>query len=269
MYVITFALAILGAAWTLVSGWETVPYTGRWHLIGVDAETSASLGEQAFQEVLQSKSVVTDGPDVEAASEVLQRLAPRADQLMEARLDWDLAVLRDNSPNAFALPNGNLALHTGLLEVTGTEDGLAAVIGHEMAHVLARHSEERLTQQEFVRLGQFATSLLIGNVEPAAQVLILEAFGLGAEFGVLRPFSRGHESEADRIGMILMARACYDPRVAPRIWERMAAAPQGLPEILSTHPAHESRMADLASHLEEALEERRKAGCAPLEDVAG
>ncbi|WAJ27860.1 M48 family metallopeptidase [Antarcticirhabdus aurantiaca] len=269
MYIITFIIAVLSAAWTLVSGWQTVPHTGRWQLIGVDAKTSATLGEQAFDEVLTNKAALTQGPDIDAVQRVLVRLAPHAKELMDQEVDWDFAVLEDPTPNAFALPNGNLAVQTGLLPITGLDDGLAAVIGHEMAHVIARHPEERLTQQEFARLGQFTASLLVGDIDPAAQVLILEAFGLGTEFGLLRPFSRSHESEADRIGMLLMARACYDPRVAPELWERMEEAPQSVPEILSTHPTHQTRMADLSANLNEALEARTAAGCPPLSNSVG
>ncbi|HEX2019076.1 MAG TPA: M48 family metallopeptidase [Aurantimonas sp.] len=260
----TFVLAVLSAAWTLVAGWDTVPYTGRWHVIGVDAETSASLGEQAFDEVLAREAILDDGPAFDAVGSVMARLAPHANRLAGRDFDWDYAVLEDPSPNAFALPNGNVAVHTGLLPITGLDDGLAAVIGHELAHVLARHPEERLTQQEFARLGQLAASLLFADGDPAAQAAIFGAFGLGAEYGILRPFSRTHESEADRIGMILMAEACYDPRAAPQVWQRMHQLGGGLPEILSTHPAHSTRIEQLSAHLAEALDVREEAGCAPL-----
>lgn len=264
VYIFSFALAVLSAAWTLVSGWETVPHTDRWHVIGVDAETSASLGERAFDEVLAQESVVDDGVAVDAVRSIVARLAPHANKLAGRDYQWDVAVLDEPSPNAFALPNGNLGIQTGLLPVTGLEDGLAAVIGHELAHVIARHPEERLTQQEFTRLGQFAASLFFSDGDPATQAAIFGALGLGAEYGILRPFSRTHESEADRIGMILMAQACYDPRAAPEVWQRMAALSRGLPAILSTHPANETRMVQLSSHLAEAMTVREQAGCPPL-----
>lgn len=264
VYIFSFALAVLSAAWTLVFGWDTVPHTNRWHVIGIDAETSASLGERAFDTVLAQESVVDQGPAVDAVGSIVARLAPHANALAGREYDWDFAVLDDPSPNAFALPNGNLAIQTGLLPNTGLEDGLAAVIGHELAHVIARHPEERLTQQEFARLGQFAASLFFSEGDPVAQAAIFGALGLGAEYGILRPFSRTHESEADRIGMILMAQACYDPRAAPEVWQRMAEQSQGLPEILSTHPAHGTRTAQLSSHLDEAMTVRKNAGCPPL-----
>lgn len=264
MFIFSFAFAVLSAAWTLVFGWETVPYTDRWHVIGVDAETSASLGERAFEEVLAQEAVIGHGPTVDAVGSIVTRLAPHANTLAGREYDWDFAVLDDPAPNAFALPNGNLAIQTGLLPITGMEDGLAAVIGHELAHVIARHPEERLTQQEFARLGQFAASLFISGHDTTTQAVIAGALGLGAEYGILRPFSRTHEREADRIGMILMAQACYDPRAAPRVWQRMAELRQGLPEILSTHPANETRIVELSSHLAEAMDVREQAGCPSL-----
>ncbi|MEF2553500.1 M48 family metallopeptidase [Aurantimonas sp. A2-1-M11] len=208
--------------------------------------------------------MIDQGPAVDAVGSIVARLAPHANALADHEYDWDFAVLDDPSPNAFALPNGNLAIQTGLLPITGMEDGLAAVIGHELAHVIARHPEERLTQQEFARLGQFAASLFFSDGDPATQAVISGALGLGTEYGILRPFSRTHENEADRIGMILMAQACYDPRAAPQVWQRMAELSQGLPEILSTHPANETRMAQLSSHLAEAMTVREQAGCPPL-----
>lgn len=269
MYILAFVFAVLSAGWTLVFGWDTVPHTGRWHVIGVDADTAASLGERAFDEVLAREPVVAEGPAVDAVRDIVVRLAPHANALAGRDFDWDFAVIDDPAPNAFALPNGNLAVQTGLLPVTGLEDGLAAVVGHEIAHVIARHPEERLTQQEFARLGQFAASLFFADADPAAQAAIAGALGLGAEYGILRPFSRTHESEADRIGMILMAKACYDPRAAARIWERMAELGRASPEILSTHPTHETRIAQLSGHLAEAMAVRESAGCAPLPAQVG
>ncbi|WP_114389726.1 M48 family metallopeptidase [Notoacmeibacter marinus] len=226
------------------------------------------MGEQAFAKVVESDVVIIDSDEAETIRRIVTRLEGPAAELSSRQIDWDVVLLNDSTPNAFALPNGNIAVHTGILPATGLDAGLAAVIGHEMAHVIARHPEERMTQAELARVGQLTASIFVGS-SPESQSLIYALLGLGSEFGVLRPFSRVHESEADRIGLILMARACFDPRAAPKVWERMARISKGLPEILSTHPGHGTRFAELTRLLPDAIGERDSAGCEPLPSSAG
>ena len=142
------------------------------------------------------------------------------------------------------------------------------MLGHEAAHVLARHGAERLTQQELAAYGRMAVGVAIGDLDPAAQAAIMGALGLGTELGVLMPFSRTHEAEADRIGLMLMARACYDPRAALSVWRDMAAAAGGgPPEFLSTHPSHGRRIEALSGWMDEAMAARAAAGCPALKGV--
>ena len=272
MVLIAKVLALVAFAvtfvWTLITGREEVPLTERTQVIAVSEEQAAELGAQAYREVLEEHEVVATGPEAELVEEVAARIAQAADEITDPDYRWRVALLRAPEANAFALPGGNLAVLTGLLDVARTEDQLAAVIGHEVAHVLARHGAERMTQQKLAEVGRLAVGMAIGDLDPAVQTAVLGALGLGAQFGVLMPFSRVHESEADRIGLILMARACYDPRAAVEVWANMAAAGRGAPpEWLSTHPSHGSRMEGLNAFMDEALRERDEADCPPLEAV--
>jgi predicted Zn-dependent protease len=159
------------------------------------------------------------------------------------KFDWQFNVIESDTPNAFALPGGYVAVYTGLLPVADNADGLAAVMGHEIGHALARHGAERMSQQQLMQFGQVAAGAMVGDMGYEAQRMIAGVFGMGAEVGLLLPFSRTHESEADMIGLELLVRACFDPREAPRLWERMAQLSGGdrPPAILSTHPDPEAR----------------------------
>lgn len=208
--------------WTLITGREDVPLTDRTQIIAVSEEDAAALGAQAFSEVLSKYQVVGSGPEAARVRAVTERIAAAADGITDEDYRWEVALLRSPDVNAFALPGGKVAVFSRLLDVASTDDQLAAVIGHEVGHVLARHGAERLTQQKLADYGRQAVAIAVGDLDPATQTAILGALGLGAQFGVLMRFSRKHESEADRIGLILMARACYDPRAAIQVWTGMA-----------------------------------------------
>jgi predicted Zn-dependent protease len=161
--------------------------------------------------------------------------------------DWELVVFKDDSVNAFALPGGKIGVYTGMLKVASNQHQLASVIGHEVAHVLAQHSNARMSQQQLTRLGIVATSVALADrVDSKTQQAAILALGLGAQYGILLPYSRKHESEADMLGQELMARAGFDPREAVNLWQKMAqkggATP---PELLSTHPAPATRIQQL------------------------
>jgi len=254
--------------WTVITGREEVPLTDRTQIIAVSEDDAAALGAQAFSEVLSKYQVVGFGPEQARVRAVTGRIAAAADAITDVDYRWEVALLRSHDVNAFALPGGKVAVFAALLEIAATDDQLAAVIGHEVAHVLARHGAERLTQQKLADYGRQAVAIAVGDLDPVTQTAVLGALGLGAQFGVLMPFSRKHESEADRIGLILMARACYDPRAAVQVWAGMAqAGGASPPEILSTHPGHGSRVEALNAAMGDALEERREAGCPALEGV--
>ena len=228
----------------------------------------AEIGAQAFDDILRQQALVED-PRIRAyVGCVAQALV---DALPEGHGDWSVAVLADPSPNAFALPGGKIGVHAGMLQVARTPDQLAAVIGHEIGHVLADHSNERLTQEMAVQGGLMLVDLLAEDPGSLGHEALRKALGIGAEYGLLLPYSRTHEREADRIGRDLMARAGFDPRASLELWTNMARVSSGQPlEFLSTHPAHETRLEELAEEMdaaialyEEARHEGRRPRCTP------
>src|SRR5690606_26436710 len=158
---------------------------------------------------------------------------------------WEYSVIRSDQANAFALPGGKVAIYTGILPVAENADGLAVIMGHEVAHAIARHGAERMAQQQLLQWGQLAVGMAAGELDAGTQRMIMGAFGLGAQYGAILPFSRKHESEADYIGLLYVARACFDPREAPKLWQRMAKAASGSgqpAEFMSTHPSPDTRI---------------------------
>jgi len=249
-------------AWTWLTDRETVPLSERTQIVSFSEEEMAALGAQAYNQAIAGKRLVTSGPEAERVMRVANRIAAATERLTGTRTAWRVALVEDPRANAFALPGGGIAVLSGILPLAPTDDGLAAIIGHEMAHVVARHGAERLTHQWLAQVGQTAIGFAVGDMDPATQRVVLGAIGLGAQVGVLMPFSRTHEAEADRIGLILMSAACYDPRAAPEFWQRMmAAARRGPPEFLSTHPSHATRIRELQAAVDEAMAARSEAGC--------
>jgi predicted Zn-dependent protease len=168
--------------------------------------------------------------------------------------DWEVVVFDDDSLNAFALPGNKIGVHTGLVKLVDNQDQLAAVIGHEVGHVLARHSNERMSQKTAVSQGMVLVSA-VSNPTSTLGKLAVSALGIGAEYGVILPFSRTHESEADIMGLNFMAKAGFDPRQSVNLWQKMAHANKGqLPaEFMSTHPSHSTRINELSAHMPSAM----------------
>ena len=226
--------------------------TGRRQLTVFPEEQMTALGTQSFESLKNERPVSGDLPSqrlIECIVEALTRELPSNWQT-----GWEVVVFEDPSANAFALPGRKIGVHTGLLEVAETPDQLAAVLGHEVAHVMARHGNERLSQQQMARLGLF-TATLITDPNTAKGQRTLAALGMGAEYGVLLPFSRAHEREADELGLVYMARAGFDPAQSVTLWENMATQSTGHrpPEWMSTHPSTERRIVDLKAQLPEVL----------------
>jgi predicted Zn-dependent protease len=232
-------------------GCETVPYTGRQQIQLVSPSEEAQMGVQAFQEIVGKATLSTDAQ----ANAMVQRVGSRIAAVTGLSYQWEFRVIQDDKQaNAFALPGGKVAVYTGMLTITRDEAGLAAVLGHEIGHVLARHGGERLSQQMGV---QTVTQVLAGmaSSNPATVQLVSAALGAGASVGVLLPWGRAQESEADHLGLILMAKAGYDPRASLELWKRMAEASKGQrpPEFLSTHPSEATRIQQIEGWLPEAL----------------
>jgi predicted Zn-dependent protease len=233
---------------------ETVPVTGRSQLILVSPDQESEMGAQAYREIL-GKAQLSDDPALKGlVTRVGSRIAAVAGR---PDLKWEYNVVADDrQANAFALPGGKIAVYTGILPITKDEAGLAAVLGHEVAHVTARHGGERVSQQLVVDTGIQATMAALGSGNPATVQAVSALLGAGASVGLLLPWGRKQESEADHIGLIYMAKAGYDPRAARDLWVRMAAAAQGQrpPEFLSTHPSEATRIKQIEGWLPEALQ---------------
>jgi len=258
--IILFA-AYLGYYW--LSNREQAPITGRTQLIDISREQESALGLASYQDILQQEDVVESGQAKELVEQIGERIA-KASQAWDPGFDWRYSLIRSDQKNAFCLPGGKVAVYSGILPIAANPDGLAAIMGHEIAHALLRHGAERMAQQKLVQIGSLAANMATGDMDPGARQAVMGALGVGAQFGILLPFSRDHESEADKVGLMLMAKACFDPREAPRLWERMGAAATGQPsEFMSTHPAHETRIRQLNEWMPEALN-TFAANCPPV-----
>ena len=239
---------------------QTVPVTGRTQRVALSEEDQATLGADAYQQLLSQSGgeIVREGAEAEMVQRVGERIAAVAD---DPGFEWEFTLVASEQKNAWCLPGGKVAIYTGILPVTMDEAGLAAVMAHEVAHAIAQHGAERMLQEQLKQVGLVAVASTIGALDPAAQGAVLALFGAGADFGVLLPFGRDMESEADRIGLIYMARAGYDPEAAVALWQRMAEQREGptVPEYASTHPSDETRIRNLKKWLPEAREEYREA----------
>lgn len=235
-------LASLGAAG--VAACSENPVTGRRQLVFVEDSQLATMADQTWDDVVRQVPPVRDP----AAHARLARIgAPLVEAAGRTDLDWTFTVLDSPEFNAFVLPNGRVGFFRGLLEFAGDDAEVASVLGHEVGHVIARHSAERVSQELAVQAGVSIAQMLIAGEAGQYADEIGAALGAGAVMGVLLPYSRKHELEADRIGVGLMRKAGYDPAAAVRFWERMAARADGprQPEVISTHPADDRRLAEL------------------------
>ena len=264
-FVLTLLLVLL-----LVVACSTVPYTKRSQLMLVSEGTVDNLGAQAYQQVLSQERISHAPEAVHAVTKVGERIAKAANQ---PKYQWQFTIIDDpKQANAFALPGGKVAVYTGLFPVAQNTAGLAAVVGHEVGHVLAHHAAERMSQGLLLQLGASGLSAALGAQDPATRDAVMQALGLGAQYGVLLPFGRAQESEADRIGLILMAQAGYDPHAALDLWRRFdASGKDAPPEFLSTHPSYNTREQNISSWLPEAMRYYKpsRAALVPLPTVTG
>lgn len=248
-------LFAVGAAIYYFMNQETVPLTGRSQLRTMKPAQEMALGLQSYQQILSDSRVVSaDEPVVQAVRQIGERLK-RAAAPEDPGFEWAFNVIDSDQANAFALPGGYTAIYTGLIPIAANEDGIAVIMGHEIGHALAHHGAERMAQQNMQRIVGAGVSLGAGGMDVGAQRAVMGVFGGISQYGYALPFSRKHESEADYIGLVLVARACYDPREAPRLWERMGANGGATPpEFQSTHPSPETRVADFQRWMPEAIE---------------
>ncbi|MDR4502661.1 MAG: M48 family metallopeptidase [Nitrospirales bacterium] len=260
-----------------VSGCQTNPYTKRSQLLLVNSAEMQQMASNAYNEVLSDPKVIIskDPREIEPVKRVAARIieAAKRSKYAEAakQFHWEVSVIKDDqTKNAWAMPGGKIAVYTGIFPIAKTEAGLAAIMGHEVVHALAQHGGERMSQGMLAQFGQAGTAVALAvlGVNPEVNQLAMQAVGLGTQVGILLPFSRQHESEADYIGVLLAADAGYDPREAIAIWQRMAGASDGAPpEFLSTHPAHDTRIADLKKWMPEAMTLYQSADKAPVKNL--
>jgi predicted Zn-dependent protease len=241
----------------LLAGCATAPVTGRQQFILIPASQEIALGLKSYQEILKQSKLSQNKKTIDMVNRVggnIARVATR-DYPVTRDYEWEFAVIEDDkTPNAFALPGGKVAIYTGILKYTQDEAGLATVVGHEVGHVLARHGAERMSQYLLAQLGAVALNVAIKDQSPAMAAAINVGYGVGTTVGVLLPFSRVEESEADHIGLILMAKAGYDPRTALAFWQRMAkAGGEKPPAFMSTHPTDEKRIDQIKQWMPEAM----------------
>lgn len=250
-YVLLFLASFLSAC-------AEVPYTERKQIMMLSEEQEGEIGEKTFEQIKEEVRLSQDPYINRLVREVGERIA-RASEKTD--YDWEFIVIEDRTVNAFALPGGKVAMYTGIMPISRDEAGIAVVMGHEVAHVLARHGAERMSQEQILELGQAALMIALTGKSPPARAAVMRAYGLGAKVGVTLPYSRKHEAEADKIGLILMAKAGYDPRAAVDFWRRMAEASKGAarPELLSTHPSDEARIKKIEEFIPEAMEHYKKA----------
>ncbi len=257
---IPILIAALIFAWQYFGSEKFVnPETGRKSHVGMSVEQESALGLQSYEQVLAQSHPVESGPELEMVKRVVNRLAAATGEAGQ-NYQWRVSLVADDQVNAFCLPGGEIVVYTGILPVARNEAALATVLGHEMAHAISRHGAQRVLQQNLTQTAMTGIAVSLSDMDYDKQRTVMGALGAGAQFGILMPFSRNHESEADAIGLMYMARAGYDPEESIRFWERMEqAGGSGPPEFLSTHPGHGTRVAQLQALMPKALEEYRKA----------
>ena len=247
------------------------PVTGEKVLIdrSLSVEDEKALGLQAYEEILsQERPVDPSTPIAVEVRDIARRLIEKVPEVEAAlaaengqqatgfssTFEWDVTVIQSDQANAFCLPGGKMAVYTGLVPVAENEDAMAVVMGHEIAHALLRHGAQRMAQQKLSQVGQMAGAM--SGMDPQQQQMVMAAMG----YGYLLPYARKHETEADYVGLMLAAAACFDPRESVPLWERMSAASGGQapPEFQSTHPNPGTRIQNLQSLMPKAMEYRQR-----------
>ena len=234
---------------SIISACATTPVCNRSTLILIPEAQEISLGKQSYNQILKKEKESEDAQ----LNEIVRRVGQRIIAVSHMpKLDWEIKLIESEQKNAFALPGGKIAIYTGILTVAKNEAGLATVMSHEIAHVIARHGAQRMTQQMLMQGAMIGAGLSMKN--RTQRNLVLTALGVGVLYGFTLPFSRSHESEADQIGLIYMAKAGYNPNEAIKFWQRFSKIKdkKGPPEWASTHPADKTRMRGLKGYLSRA-----------------
>lgn len=253
-----------------MAGCKTNPFTGEKNLNFVSNAQLFPSSFAQYDQFLSENQVVTGTTESQMVKNVGQKIVTAAERWLNANgyqgylndFAWEFNLVKDEAVNAWAMPGGKVVAYTGILPVAQTETGLATVMAHEVAHALADHGAQRMSAAQLQQLGAVAGSVAVSGRSEQTQQIFAQAYGLGSQLGVMLPFSRGHETEADRIGLTIMAIAGYNPAEAAELWRRMAAQSDGQapPEFLSTHPSNQTRINNLSKWAPEAIAEARKYG---------
>jgi len=245
---------------------RTVPIVGRTqHLLVSDSQV-LSLSNEQYKSYMKTAKKSTKTMQTALVQRCGRKLADAVEEFLTRsgmvselkEYAWEFNLVQDASANAFCLPGGKIVVYEGILPYTQTEDALAIVLGHEIAHAVAKHSAERLSKQMKAQYGSQILGSVLGSQGSGTQALAQEVFGLGAEYGYIKPFSRKQESEADRLGLIFAAMAGYDPQVAVGFWQRMSQQGGSVPVFMSDHPSDEKRIKDIQKWMPEALQYARR-----------
>lgn len=251
----------------ILASCSSVPLTGRKRLMLVsDTEIlSASLSEYQTYMKTATRSNVQD--KTQMVTRVGQKVATATEKYLREngmeseieKLSWEFNLVKDDQLNAFCLPGGKIVVYEGIMSLVSNDDELAVIIGHEVAHAIAKHSNERMSQQVMAQYGAMALGVALSNKDAVVQNVAQGVFGLGAQYGVMLPFSRKHELEADHIGLVLMTMAGYEPEYSITFWKKMAASTsQSTSEFTSTHPSNEKRIKQLEKLLSDVKQEYGK-----------
>ena len=246
-----------------------VPITGRRQLSLVSNSEIIPMSFDQYQTVLKESKLSTDADQTALIKEVGARIQKAVEKYMgdngyASQLDgfaWDFNLIDEDVVNAWCMPGGKVAFYTGIMPVCQDEKGIAVVMGHEVAHAIANHGRERMSQGLITNGFLGGVSVAMGQNPTGTQQILMQSIGAGTQIGMLK-FSRNHESEADKLGLIFMSIAGYDPSEAPKFWERMAAQSGGAQpaEFMSTHPSHETRISDLNAQIPEAMKYYEQSG---------
>jgi predicted Zn-dependent protease len=228
------------------------PETGKVHRGALSSGDEATLGLQSYQEVLSTSDVVSSGPDVDLVTRVARRLIPATGDVAND-FQWEVSVVRSPQVNAFCLPGGKIVVYTGIIPLAQNEAGLATVMGHEMAHATLHHGSQRLLKQGLMQTAMMGAAAATGSMDNGKRQMVMAALAGGAQFGILLPFSRDQESEADHTGLLYMARAGFDPHEAITFWERMSKSGGAHPPaFMSDHPSDGARIERLKEEMPKA-----------------
>ena len=260
-------LMLILVVFLVIGACKTNPFTGKSTLNFYPNSQVFPMAFAEYDQFLESNKVVTGTSEAQMITKVGQRIASAAERWLDANghpgylngYKWEYNLVKDETVNAWCMPGGKIVFYTGILPITQNETGVAVVMGHEVAHALADHGAQRMSASTMQQIGAVAGNIAIQDQETLG--LFNQAYGIGSQLGVMLPFSRSHETEADRIGLQIMAIAGYNPEEAAELWRRMkAAGGEAPPEFMSTHPSNDTRINNLTAWAPAAKQEARKFG---------